>query len=397
MKDKIEQAIIIAGGMGTRLKPFTNTMPKAMYPVDNVPFIERLILQIKDFGINNVLVLLGYLPDKIIDYLGDGSKYGINIEYDISPVEYDTADRMIHAKDKIKNEFLFMYCDNYCPIDFNKLVNNYYNDNALIELSVYSNREDYTKSNIKIDDNSNMVLVYDKNRTQSDLSGVEIGYSIVNKKIFDMLTDDEKNFNKNIFPKLIKEGKLFATITEHRYYSIGSFDRMHLTEEFFKPKKVVFIDRDGTINVKAKKAHYIENVDAFKWLDGAREAIKLLNDNNVIVILVTNQPGIARGVFSIETLNDIHRKMQDDLKKIGARIDYIYCCTHNWDEGCFCRKPSPGMLYQAGKDLSLDLTKCILFGDDERDIEAANNANCKSELITSEYTLLDAVKKYLGK
>lgn len=397
MKNKIDQAVIIAGGMGTRLKPFTDTMPKAMYPVDNVPFIERLILQIKDFGINNVLILLGYLPDKIMDYLGDGSKYGINIEYDISPVENDTAERMIHAKDKMKNEFLFMYCDNYCPIDFKKLVNNYYNDNAIIELSVYSNREGYTKSNIKIDDNSNMVLVYDKNRTQNDLSGVEIGYSIVNKKVFDKLSDDEKNFNKNIFPKLINEGKLFATITEHRYYSIGSFDRMHLTEEFFKPKKVVFIDRDGTINVKAKKAHYIESTEAFKWLDGAREAIKLLNDNNVIVILVTNQPGVARGVLSIETLNDIHKKMQSDLKEIGARIDYIYCCTHNWNEGCFCRKPSPGMLYQASKDLSLDLTKCILFGDDIRDIEAANNANCKSELITSEYTLLDAVKKYLGK
>ncbi len=397
MKNKINQAVIIAGGMGTRLKPFTNTMPKAMYPVDGVPFIERLILQIKDFGISNVLVLLGYLPDKIIDYLGDGSKYGINIEYDISPVENDTTERMIHAKDKMKNEFLFMYCDNYCPIDFEKLVNNYYNDTAIIELSVYSNREGYTKNNIKIDDNSNMVLFYDKSRVQKDLSGVEIGYSIVNKKVFDMLTDDEKNFNKNIFPKLINEGKLFATITEHRYYSIGSFDRMHLTEEFFKPKRVVFIDRDGTINVKAPTAHYIENVESFKWLDGAREAIKLLNDNNVIVILVTNQPGVARGVLSIESLNDIHKKMQNDLKAIGARIDYIYCCTHNWDDGCFCRKPSPGMLYQASRDLSLDLTKCILFGDDLRDIEAANNANCKSELITSEYTLLEAVKKYLGK
>lgn len=393
----IKQAVIIAGGKGTRLKPFTNDMPKTMYPIDNIPFIERLVLQIKGFGISNILILLGYLSNKVINYLGDGSKYGVKIEYDVTPVSYDTAERMIHAKNKMCDEFLFLYCDNYCPINFKKLVNNYYNDNALIELSIYSNRENYTKNNIKILNDSNKVIFYDKNRMQNDLSGVEIGYSIINKKVFNMLDDDEKNFNKNIFPKLINEGKLFATITEHRYYSIGSFDRIHLTEEFFKPKRVVFIDRDGTINVKAKKAHYIESVDEFKWLDGAREAIKLLNDNNVMVILVTNQPGVARGNISIETLNDIHKKMQSDLKEIGAKIDYIYCCIHNWNEGCLCRKPKPGMLYQAQKDLSLDLTKCILFGDDERDIEAANAANCKSELITSNYTLLDAVKKYLGK
>ena len=93
MNNDIKQAVIIAGGLGTRLKPFTDTNPKPMYPFENKPFIEYLVEQIKSFGINNILILVGYLPEKIMDYLGDGSKYGVNIEYDITPVEYETADR----------------------------------------------------------------------------------------------------------------------------------------------------------------------------------------------------------------------------------------------------------------------------------------------------------------
>ena len=87
--------------------------------------------------------------------------------------------------------------------------------------------------------------------------------------------------------------------------------------------------------------------------------------------------------------------MQSDLKSHGAQIDHIYYCPHNWDEGCDCRKPKPGMLYQAGRDLSLNLTECTLFGDDERDIQAATNARCNGVLITEEYPLIRAIDDYI--
>lgn len=88
---KIDQAVILAGGLGTRLKPFTDTMPKPLYPINNIPFIDYLIGQVKSFGIDNVLILLGYLPEKITNYLGDGSRYGVNITYDITPLNYETG------------------------------------------------------------------------------------------------------------------------------------------------------------------------------------------------------------------------------------------------------------------------------------------------------------------
>ena len=393
----VKQAVILAGGKGERLKPFTDTMPKPMYPIDGVPFITRLIEQIKEFGIENIVILLGYMADKVVNELGDGSNYGVHITYDITPVEYDTGDRLLHAANKLDDSFLLMYCDNYCPIDFPRLVKEATENDAIIQMSVYSNKDGYTKNNIRMNDNGKLVDIYDKDRTAFGLQGVEIGYSIVRKEALNLVNDEVRNFTKAVFPKLVNMQKLYATVTDHRYYSIGSFARMPLTEEFFKEKKVVFLDRDGTINVRAPKACYIEKPEEFVWLDGAIDAIKLLNDNGVITILITNQPGIARGNLTLEDLNKIHEKMQNDLKKQGAHIDHIYYCPHNWDEGCDCRKPKPGMLYQAGRDLSLNLPECMLFGDDERDIEAANAARCMSTLVSEDYPLIAAVKDYLKK
>ena len=108
---KINQAIILAGGYGTRLKPYTDTNPKPMYPFEGKPFLEYLINQVKDFGITNILLLLGYLPDKIIDYFGNGEKWGVNITYSITPVEYETGLRLKNALDegKVENDFLLKF------------------------------------------------------------------------------------------------------------------------------------------------------------------------------------------------------------------------------------------------------------------------------------------------
>ena len=107
---------------------------------------------------------------------------------------------------------------------------------------------------------------------------------------------------------------------------------------------------------------------------GAKEAIKLLKDNGFLIFLITNQPGIARKRLKIKTLEAIHNKMQRELQEIETCIDDIFICYHNWDDGCDCRKPKPGMIYEAQRKHSLNLRECILIGDDERDIEAGKAA-----------------------
>ena len=395
-KVKIKQAVILAGGYGNRLKPFTDTAPKPMYPLYGRPFLEYIIEQVKTFGITDILILLGHLPEKIKEYFGDGSKFGVNITYSTTPAEYETGYRLSVAnkEGKVQDEFMLLYCDNYCPIDYNKLVDDYERNNADIQASVYLNLDGYTKNNMLIDI-SGRVQAYDKTHTLPNLQGVEIAYSIIKKRVLDYIPEGNVNFETSVFPKIVAKGKMFATITEHRYYSIGSWERIKLTEKFFSKQKYIFLDRDGTINVRAPKAYYVTNSDDFIWLPRAKEAILKLNQAGYKIILITNQPGIAKGLMTDEDLDNIHNKMQSELAEIGAKIDQIYVCKHGWDDNCRCRKPKPGMLFDAQKDNSLDLTKCYLIGDDERDEIAGRAAGCKVIRVSPEFDLMDAVEQVL--
>lgn len=391
---KITQAVILAGGVGERLRPYTETNPKPMYPVNGKPFIEYLVRQIKNWGIEDIVILLGYLPEKIMNYLGDGSNYSVNIRYIVTPVEYETQFRLRAAEDILEAEFLMMYCDNICPVNFEKLVYEYRKNNALIQLSVYANEDGYTRNNLKIIDN-HRVVVYDKKRISAGLHGVDIGYAIVSREVINLMSLDNQNFETIVYPKLVESGKLFATVTKHRYYSIGSFERITLTEKFLSGQKYIFLDRDGTINKRPPKGQYICKAEEFEWLYGAKEAIKKLNDAGYFIIIISNQAGIARGMMTVQDFEEVQNKMKTELAETGAHVDAIYYCPHGWNDECECRKPKPGMIYQAQKDYSIDLSKCVMIGDDIRDIIMAHNADMKGILIRGGYSLMDAVNDVL--
>lgn len=392
---KIKQAVILAGGYGTRLKPFTDANPKPMYPFEGKPFLEYIIEQVKGFGFREIVLLLGYLPEKIMDYFGDGSRWGIQIQYFVTPVEYETGLRLKGAESLLDDEFLLLYCDNYCPVDYEKLLERYRASGAELCFTAYWNLDGYTKSNLCVAPDGR-VEVYDKKRLTPGLQGVDIGYALVNKRVLSLLPEENHNFEAVVYPALVQAGRLYAWETEHRYYSVGSWERIELTRTFFSPRKFVFLDRDGTLNVRPPRACYIEHPQDFIWLPGAQTAVARLKAAGYTLILISNQPGLARGNLTEETLGEIHQKMQEDLKAVGGGIDRIYYCPHNWDDGCGCRKPKPGMFFQAQKEFSLDLSRCMMYGDDERDIEAANAAGCPCELVTEAYPLSAAVDKLLA-
>ena len=391
----IKQAVIFAGGLGERLKPFTETNPKPMYRFNDRPFLEYLFLQIREWNIKDIVILLGYLPEKVTEYFGDGSKWDVNITYAITPVEYDTQFRLKSAEKYLNDDFLMMYCDNLCPVNIERLKSDYEKNNALIQVTAYANEDLYTKDNMVIGPDGRVEL-YDKKRKAENLKGVDIGYALVSKKVLGLMSEENENFEAVVYPKLVESGKLYATVTKHRYYSIGSFERIDLTKEYLSGKKYIFLDRDGVTNKRPPKADYVKRPEEFIWIDGAKEAIKRLNDAGYFIIMISNQAGIARGVMSEEDFEDVQKKMTDDLKEIGAHIDAVYHCPHGWDSDCECRKPKPGMLYQAQKDFSINLPECVMVGDDERDIMTANNADMKGILITDDYPLSDAVDDILN-
>lgn len=398
MNSTVDQAVIMAGGLGTRLKPYTDKHPKPMFHFNGKPFLEYLINQIKEFGINDIILLLGYKGQEIIDYFNDGSKYGVSIRYSVTPVEYETGDRLLAVREELRDSFLLMYCDNYCPIDFIKLANDYRKNKADIQLSAYANKDNYTRNNLLVDEDGR-VLKYDRKREANKLNCVDIGYAIIKKTALDYIENSEepKNFEKEVYPLFVDREKIFASVTEHRYYSIGSWERIGLTKEFFKGIKTVFLDRDGTLNERPPKACYIEKPEDFRWLPGAIKAVGLLKSKGYRVIILSNQPGIARGNMSEDTLQEIHQKMQNELKEqTGFEIDDIFYCSHDWNEGCDCRKPKPGLFYQAQKKYSINLRGNIMIGDDDRDMEAGNAAGCKCYQVSNRKSLLDIVEMIIS-
>lgn len=389
---QIRQAVILAGGRGTRLAPFTDTAPKPMYPFQGEPFLAHLIKQVKSFGIQDIVLLLGYLPEVIIRYFGDGSAFRVRIRYRVTPVEWDTGSRLRAARDLLEEHILLLYCDNYCPILWDRAVAQYEARRPLLQLTVYENDDGYTKSNLRVSADG-QVLQYDKARQAPDLHGVDIGYILMRSELIDRLPPGNVSFERELYPALVAEGKMDACVTPHRYYSVGSWARIGLTEEFFRPKRILFLDRDGTLNRRPPPAEYITSPEEFVWLEGAREAVALLKAKGYAIYLVTNQPGIARHMVTWDALNAIHDKMRRELREAGGDIDDIFLCPHGWDEGCGCRKPKPGLLYQAQKKHSLDLTKCWLIGDDDRDIEAGKAAGCQCLQVTPEHNLLALAKQ----
>lgn len=388
------QAVILAGGKGTRLKPITDSLPKPMVEFHGKPFLQYLIEQLRDVGVDRIVLLLGYLHEQIGDYFGDGRSLGVTIDYSVTAPEDDTGVRIRSAASKLDACFLLMYCDNYWPIVPQAMWNRFEKANVLAQITVYSNMDSFSKDNVRVDSDG-MVVCYDKKRESPDLHGVEMGFAILRREVVDLIPPGNVNFEGSVYPQLVQRRQLSAFVTGHRYYSIGSHERLKATEAFLKRQPAVLLDRDGVLNVKPKRGEYVRTWDEFEWLPGAREALRLLKEAGYIIALITNQAGIARGMMTEADFCSINDRMQQDLKEVGAAVDAVYHCPHGWDENCHCRKPKPGMLYQAQVDFALDLTRVFFVGDDDRDREAAEEASCPFLQVDDEVSLLDLVRQVI--
>lgn len=152
----------------------------------------------------------------------------------------------------------------------------------------------------------------------------------------------------------------------------------------------MFLDRDGTINVEK---NYLYRIEDWEWIDGAPEAIRQFNQSGFKVVVVSNQAGIARGMYGRADVDNLHAFVSAGLRKIGATIDAFYYCPHHPECGeartCSCRKPSPGMFLRAAEELNIDLSRSWMIGDRLVDVQAAKAANVASILVRTGYGATD--------
>jgi len=164
---------------------------------------------------------------------------------------------------------------------------------------------------------------------------------------------------------------------------------MNATTESGKRPRAVFLDRDGTIN---REVDYLSQPEQLELLPGAAQAIALLNQAQIPVVVVTNQAGVARGFFTLEQVHAVHHRLDELLAADDAHIDHYYICPHHPTPGiallpveCDCRKPKPGLLLQAARELNLDLSGSVMIGDKLVDIEAGRAAGCATILVRTGY------------
>lgn len=365
------QAAILCGGLGSRLRPLTDTMSKPMVPVNGYPFLKYLLEQLKDNGIKEVVLMIGYLGEQIRDYFGEGASLGIAIRYSHGPAEWETGRRIFEAKEMLNEHFLLLYGDNFLPFNLKKAAKFYNEQKKLLSFIV----QPKANGNIRLGEDG-IVQAYDKSRSAQGLDLVELGYMIVSNKIFEYYSHKDVSFS-DIISKLVLAQQVAGFLVLDTYYSISDLDRLKLTEEYLKPKKILLIDRDGVINKKAPRGEYVASWKRFSFIRENVDGMRKLSEAGYSFIIISNQAGIARGMVSAGIVDEINLRMKEALEKQGICILDIFVCPHYWEEKCFCRKPEPGLFFQASRKWLFRLDKTFFIGDDSRDCQAAYRAGCR--------------------
>lgn len=409
------KVVIMAGGRGTRIAELFPDIPKPLIPVDGMPILEREIRSLASQGFNDLILTVSYLADKIIAYFGDGSQFGVRIDYFVEEMPLGNAGALFRLKDKIGGEpFLLLNADAAFDVDFNRMLSFHKKHGGLVTLFTHPNSHPYDSGLIIADKDGKVDkwLSKEDERPQWYNNRVNAGLHVIDPKVLvlslkSMEIDPTTGFPKGkidldrqILKPLCGTGKMFCYDSPEYVKDMGTPERFHQVEADFQngvvqaknlhnKQKAIFLDRDGTIN---KYVGFLRNIDDFELIEGVSEAIKQINQSGYLVIVVTNQPVIARGEVSWEELHEIHKKMETLLGKEGAYIDGMYICPHHPDKGfegerpeykfdCDCRKPKPGLLLQAAKDFNIDLSQSYMIGDSDRDVEAGKAAGCKESLM----------------
>lgn len=420
------KTIIMAGGRGTRIAELFPDIPKPLIPVDGMPILEREIRSLARQGFTDMIITVGYLADKIIEYFGDGSKFGVKIDYFVEKTPLGNAGALFRLRDKIGGEpFLLLNADAAFDVDFKRMVAFHKQHGGLVTLFTHPNSHPYDSGLIIADKNGKVEqwLSKEDERPQWYDNRVNAGLHVIDPKVLDELADKielEKkvDLDRQLLKPLCGTGEMYCYDSPEYVKDMGTPDRFHQVEADFKAgivegknldhkQKAIFLDRDGTIN---KYVGFLRNIDDFELIEGAAEAIKKINESGYLAIVVTNQPVIARGEVSWDELNEIHRKMATLLGRYGAYIDGIYICPHHPDKGfqgerpeykivCDCRKPKPGLFLRAAEVFNIDLSQSYMIGDDDRDVEAGNNAGVKRSIKVvqnKKNSLLDTINQILG-
>lgn len=400
------KVVIMAGGKGTRMLSIASDIPKPMIPIEGRPVLEHEIECLCEQGFTDILITVGHLGNVIMDYFGDGLKFGVHITYYFEKEPLGNAGALFQVKDQLTDDFLLLNADAMFDIDFNRFVQYHKTHDAVATLFTHPNCHPYDSGVIIADEHMAVRkwLAKEDERPEYFKNRVNAGLHVLNKRILEQTVEGGKiDLDRQLLKPLAGTGQMYCYDSPEYVKDMGTPERYYAVCKDFangivkarnlkNRQKAIFLDRDGTIN---EYVGFLTDIKEFRLLDGVAEAIRKINASGYLAIVVTNQPIIARGEVSFTELQEIHNKMETLLGAEGAYIDAIYFCPHHPDKGfegerveykisCDCRKPKPGMLLKAAEDFNIDLSRSWMVGDGKNDVEAGKNAGCKTVLIGTE-------------
>ena len=408
----LSQAVILVGGLGTRLGELTARTPKPLLPVAGRPFVEHLLQEVSRYGFRKATLLAGRFGDQVRAVYDGQCIFGLAVDVVVesSPMGTGGALAFAAAEARLDPEFLLMNGDSWIDMDLVRLVRSWEaarakrpGTRAQLLLQTVPDAARYGTVTAK----DGLVTVFqEKSPESANRPGqINAGVYVLDRTILkDVPSDRVTSLETDILPKLVADGRVVSILAPEGSYfiDIGLPDTyLRADEELMRHRRrpAIFLDRDGTLNVDRGYTHKITDLS---WQPGARQAIKYANDAGYYVFVVTNQAGVARGLYQESDVIAFHAEMQSQLYEIGAHVDAFEWCPFHVDgtvaayrQDSRRRKPSPGMIEDLVDVWPVDMSRSLLIGDTPDDMKAAEAAG----LVGIRYTggsLLDLVQAQIS-
>lgn len=384
MERCITQACVLVGGRGTRLGDITRTVPKPLVPIDcDRALLDFIVENLARQGFTDTLLLAGYLGEEIRAHYKKLSFRSTTVRVLIEPAPMGTAGALAFAREQLRERYLLLNGDSLFDINLRALAREADACEAFVALRRVDDPLRYGTVHLE----GGKIRSFREKTAGSGPSLMNAGIYVLSKSILDQIGTLPASMETDIFPKLAREGRLHGTVREGYFIDIGvpeALEQARRELPHLLTRPAAFLDRDGVLNVDSG---YVHRPDQFTWIPGAKVAIRRFNDLGYRVVVVTNQAGVAHGLYSERDIDALHAFMQAELNDEGAFIDAFYYCPYHPAakvEAYRChhndRKPGPGMILAAVADLRIDVERSVLIGDKESDMEAARHAGVRGLL-----------------
>ena len=367
------EAIILAGGFGTRIQSVVSDVPKPMAPVCGKPFLYYILQSLVQQKIERIILAVGYKNEVIINYLGYKFQ-SADLIYSIEVEPLGTGGGIRKGIEMtVGKKVLIINGDTYFDLSISELDQFHSNGNFDLTMCLKPMVHFDRYGTVTVD--QNMVIgMKEKQACESGL--INGGVYLINREIIEKFPVGSKfSFEKDFLEKEVNHLKFGAFISDNFFIDIGIPEDYEKAQEDFKGKKnkALFLDRDGVIN---KEKNYVFKIEDFEFIDGIFDFCEYFLRKDYLIFVITNQAGIARGFYTPDDYSTLTDWMVAQFSKRNIYISKVYHCPHHPDitGPCDCRKPNPGMILQAAEEFNLDLKDSVLVGDYEHDLKAGENA-----------------------